>query len=441
VTAADLPAGVRARVVALAGERLGAMAPDLVPAPLRAVARFTPAKRARLGATPLAAAVATDPVFRQGVAELARTRFPELAAALVAGEEPDTPVEEAAALAYLLRSPGWEQLLARAEQELGAREAQQAGSATLDAVVRLTEQLEAVRATGRAELAAAREQARLSAAELNVVRRKVREMGDRAGRAEHRQREADAALAQAQAELAGLRDAREQELRVLREQLADAERAVQGARSAAREGRQDDQLRLRLLLDALVGAAQGLRRELALPPAEGRPADSLAGDYVAGGAAGGAAGPGPQGRSDDDPALLDALLAVPATHLLVDGYNVTKTGYGGLALEAQRGRLLAGLGALASRTGAEVTVVFDGSDGAVPVALPAPRGVRLLFSRTGETADEVVRRLVRHEPQGRPVVVASSDKEVADGVRRAGARPVAALALVRLLDRSVGPRS
>jgi predicted RNA-binding protein with PIN domain len=85
--------------------------------------------------------------------------------------------------------------------------------------------------------------------------------------------------------------------------------------------------------------------------------------------------------------------------------------------------------------------VFDGAEGTVPVALPAPRGVRLLFSRRGETADEVLRRLTRHEPQGRPVVVVSSDKEVADGITAAGAAAVPSLALLRLLDRSVGAGS
>ncbi|MCW2584794.1 MAG: hypothetical protein JWN55_310, partial [Frankiales bacterium] len=44
-----LPAEVRARVMALASDRLGALPPDQVPAALRAVARFTPAKRPRAG--------------------------------------------------------------------------------------------------------------------------------------------------------------------------------------------------------------------------------------------------------------------------------------------------------------------------------------------------------------------------------------------------------
>ena len=90
---------------------------------------------------------------------------------------------------------------------------------------------------------------------------------------------------------------------------------------------------------------------------------------------------------------------------------------------------------LAAQSGAEVTCCFDGAalEGRVPAA--AARGVRVLFSRPGETADELIRRLVRAEPAGRAVCVVSSDREVADGVRRSGARPVSALALVRRLAR------
>ena len=138
----------------------------------------------------------------------------------------------------------------------------------------------------------------------------------------------------------------------------------------------------------------------------------------------------------EDPALLDQLVSLPQAHLIVDGYNVTKTGYPELSLEKQRTRLLMGLSNLAARSGAEVTCCFDGAalQGRVPAA--NARGVRVLFSKAGETADELIRRLVRAEPEGRPVTVVSSDKEVADGVRRSGARPVAAAALVRRLDRA-----
>jgi predicted RNA-binding protein with PIN domain len=59
----------------------------------------------------------------------------------------------------------------------------------------------------------------------------------------------------------------------------------------------------------------------------------------------------------------------------------------------------------------------------------------VLFSHKGETADDLIRRLVRAEPAGRPIVVISSDKEVADGVRRHGAYPLGSLTLLRRLAR------
>jgi len=411
----SLPEPVRGRVAALAAVALGALPAEEVPAALRRVARFTPAKRARLGAADLLAAVDADPLFRVRVLEAARAA------------DADELV-----LACLERAEGWQERLQQVAQAHA-----QARSATQhdDTVARLTAQLEAQRAAHRAELAQARADAEQVKEELTAVRRKVRELGSRLGRAEQAQADAEAALARAQAERDAAVAESAAQARLVQDRVAEADRALAEARQAVREGAKGDHLRLRLLLDTLLGAAQGLRRELALPPAEGRPADALAGDYAAPGGPAAA-----RGRGLDDPVRLDALLAVPMTHLLVDGYNVTKGGYGGLTLQAQRTRLLAGLGGLAARTGAEVTVVFDGAEGVLSSALPAPRGVRLLFSRRGETADEVLRRLVRHEPSGRPVVVVSSDREVADGVVEAGATAVPSVALLRLLERSVaGP--
>ena len=65
-------------------------------------------------------------------------------------------------------------------------------------------------------------------------------------------------------------------------------------------------------------------------------------------------------------------------------------------------------------------MVFDGAT-RPPAMPPAPRGVRVLFSAPGEIADDVIRRLVAAEPEGRPLMVVSSDKEVADR-RRPGRR-------------------
>ena len=93
---------------------------------------------------------------------------------------------------------------------------------------------------------------------------------------------------------------------------------------------------MRLLLDTVVDAASALRRELALPPSTTRPADLVdaaePGDPVT--------AAGERALLSDDPALLDQLLALPQVHLVVDGYNVTKTGFPELSLEKQRNRLV-----------------------------------------------------------------------------------------------------
>ncbi|WP_460461488.1 NYN domain-containing protein, partial [Angustibacter peucedani] len=218
-------------------------------------------------------------------------------------------------------------------------------------------------------------------------------------------------------------------------ELTRAREEVTTLRRADREGRSLAGSRARLRLDAVVDAFAGLRHELGLAPADVLPAD-LVGEGSGAGTAPAAPGLAARAREDDDPAVLAELLTMPRVHLVVDGYNVTKGAYGDLPLADQRARLLTGLSGLAARTRAEITCCFDGAVVEGRVTGAAPRGVRLRFSEPGELADDLIRRLVRAEPAGRVVVVVSSDREVADGVRAAGARPVPSPALARLLERS-----
>ena len=164
------------------------------------------------------------------------------------------------------------------------------------------------------------------------------------------------------------------------------------------------------------------------PPGRGRPTSSgPASERPA------AARPGSRGRSVDDPALLEELLRQPWAHLLVDGYNVSKTGFGDLTLAEQRRRLVDGLAGVAARTGAEVTVCFDGQEGQGATGAQA-RGVRVLFA-VGEIADDLIRRLVHAEPPGRVLVVVTSDQEVVRDVEAAGAWVVPSSTLVARLQR------
>lgn len=104
-------------------------------------------------------------------------------------------------------------------------------------------------------------------------------------------------------------------------------------------------------------------------------------------------------------------------HIIVDGYNVVRTGrrYRALAeqdLEAARTRLVADAAALVDSS-TRVTVVFDaalneGSRGAVHHVA----GVAVIFSAYGEAADDVVERLAaRSKSKGEHAVVVTSDAE------------------------------
>ncbi|WP_344977692.1 NYN domain-containing protein [Streptosporangium fragile] len=417
----------------LASQMLGSMPAASVPPPLRGIARFDPRKRAKLGGAPIAAQLETDKKFRELVAEAVSSGWPELVASLAEGTVPPAaePVLVAAA-AYLTRPPGWVDMVEAARADLEQSAVVAEGSAQEQTLARLREQLAAQKAAAKEEADRLREQLKSSRSEISDLRRRLHDARERARAAEARAAEAQKEAEEAKSVAASAGNSTESELRRLRERLADAERQLEAARRAAREGRSVEDTKVRMLLDALQDAAAGLRRELALPPSIHRPADSVA--SVTPGRQGAQAVPA-RALADDDPALLDQLLALPQIHLIVDGYNVTKTGYGTLTLADQRTRLLTGLGALYAQTRTELTCVFDGAELNGPVPVSAPRGVRVLFSSPGQIADDLIRQLVRAEPVGRAVAVVSSDREVAESVRRMGARPVPSALLLRRLGR------
>lgn len=433
-----LPPAVRARTIALAAQALNAAAPDRIPASLRAVRRFTPAKQIRLGAGALALALETDDEFRALVADHLTDAVPELAAALRDGSVPPgvEPVESAS-VAYLLGTDGWPELADAARREAAAAAA--AGEAgELD---RLRRELERLRSSGQDGNARLRTELAEARTELEELRRKLRRSEAAAQRAAVEltamREEADRAVVRAEAAAARTAKEAEAEQRRLRGRLTEAESALSSARRSAREARGADSVRLKVLLDTVLAATAGLRRELDLPLVVDRPADTVTDDDSHADADPLAAVFAARGQERDAPALVDAVLAAPGLHLLVDGYNVTKTGYPEISLESQRNRLLAGLGALAARfSGAEITCVFDGTAAANrPTAVPVPRGVRVLFSAMGELADELLVRLVRSEPGGRPVAVVTNDREVVTAVSAAGARTLPSQALLARLER------
>ncbi|MEV5935383.1 NYN domain-containing protein [Streptomyces sp. NPDC093250] len=427
-----LPDGVRRRVVQIVADGFGGLTVAELPAQLRQYARFAPNRRAKFAGNAMAAALETDPLFRQRIGEKLREAQPELTGALDSGSPPPAadPLDVAAA-AYVLRPAGWVKLVTAAGEEAQRAHAERADEETRAELERLRDELARARENTRSETERLRAELEAAKKESESLHRKLRSAHSDVKRGEAALRKLRAEMESVRADGQAQVSAAESESRRLKARLGETEAALEAARRAAREGRSVEDMRVRLLLDTVLDAAQGLRRELALPPVSVRPAETV--DAVE---------PGrmtpkdiaARALSEDDPAILNQLLALPQAHLVVDGYNVTKTGYPQMPLEKQRLRLLGQLAQLAAQTGAEVTCVFDGAELAAPVLLAPPRGVRVLFSKPGVTADELIRQLVRAEPPGRPVIVASTDREVADGVARAGARPVASAVLLKRLS-------
>lgn len=116
-------------------------------------------------------------------------------------------------------------------------------------------------------------------------------------------------------------------------------------------------------------------------------------------------------------------------HILIDGYNLIRQSatlrqFDRSSLEAGRSALLQSLAAYRRRTGHLVTVVFDAREGGY---LTEERdrygGVHCLYSRRGETADDLIKRMI--EGRKEEYVLVTSDRAIVDYASRRGVAAVA----------------
>ena len=342
----------------------------------------------------------------------------------------DDPLTAAAA-AVLTDDPAAGDVVAAAARRGEAVELRAERDAALSRVDKLTIELDRLRGELTEARAQAREAGQQRDAEYQQLRRRVSDQGARLRAAVDARAEAEQAVA---------------ELR--RSAETRARRGTGGARPGARPGRGRAQARRPRRGRGGGGAAsrargpqgrRGAARRCSSTPSAARSRGCAASSPSAAAARGPPTwSPAPRprsgGRRSTGWPALDALLAVPSVHLIVDGYNVSKTGYPELPLADQRTRLVGQLAALAARTGVEITVVFDGA-GVVSAPTRGSRGVRVLFSDAGVLADDVIRDLVAAEPEGRPVLVATSDRAVVVSVRRGGAYSVPSAILLGRLAR------
>ena len=103
--------------------------------------------------------------------------------------------------------------------------------------------------------------------------------------------------------------------------------------------------------------------------------------------------------------------------LIIDGYNLLHVGrsltrLSATDLQRERDRLIDRLAAYRRGRLCDITVVFDGwQSGWATENRGRQKGVDLVFSKLGEKADEVIKRMIREKGAG--VTVITSDREIA----------------------------
>lgn len=117
-------------------------------------------------------------------------------------------------------------------------------------------------------------------------------------------------------------------------------------------------------------------------------------------------------------------------HLIVDGYNLIRQSKSFQRLDRQslelgRDALVESLSEYKRLKSHKITVVFDGAH--APYLAPSRdhiKGIRIVISRSGESADSVIIRMARAERE--KALVVSSDREVVNSSEAYGATTISA---------------
>ena len=116
-------------------------------------------------------------------------------------------------------------------------------------------------------------------------------------------------------------------------------------------------------------------------------------------------------------------------HIIIDGYNLIRQSdvlrlHERQGLEAGRKALVHLMAGYRRARGHRITIVFDGWLGGPPQEeRDREAGIDIIYSRRGEKADEVIKRLARQHAD--ETLVVTSDRPVMDAAIRAGVTAVA----------------
>lgn len=125
--------------------------------------------------------------------------------------------------------------------------------------------------------------------------------------------------------------------------------------------------------------------------------------------------------------------------ILIDGYNLIRQSeslrrYERKTLEAGRQALIAKLTDYGRKRNHKITVVFDGiQNGWADEGRDREGGINIIYSRHGERADDVIKRMATHTME--EILVVSSDREIASYVKKLGKTSLSSLEFETIIDK------
>jgi predicted RNA-binding protein with PIN domain len=124
--------------------------------------------------------------------------------------------------------------------------------------------------------------------------------------------------------------------------------------------------------------------------------------------------------------------------LIIDGYNLIGVYHSNL--EKQREMLINALIEYRKGKGHDITVVFDGwKTGEAQESQAMTGGIKIIYSRVGEKADMVMKRIISLER--REWIVVTSDRDIAQHAWASGSIPVPSEDFLRAIERKASPFS
>lgn len=127
-------------------------------------------------------------------------------------------------------------------------------------------------------------------------------------------------------------------------------------------------------------------------------------------------------------------------HIIIDGYNLIRQSdslgrFERVSLESGRNELIRRVSLYKKTKGHRITVVFDGwaSD---PLMEERDRegGIDIIYSRKGEKADEVIKRMAKEGEE--EIVVVTSDRKIADSISKTGGVAISSQGFEAKLERA-----